>query len=138
MKFGLRTKGAPSLASLRRKSSTSIASETVLHPEDRESVLQAVENSLRTGAEYRAEYRAVLPNGQIRWIAGRGHVEFNGDGQPVRMRGASLDITKRKQAELEAARHRNEMAHLSRVTMLGELSGSIAHELNQPLSRHSQ
>ena len=105
-----------------------------LHPEDRESVLQALETSMRTGAEYRAEYRAVLPNGQIRWIAGRGHVEFNGDGQPVRMRGCSLDITRRKQAELEAACHRNEMAHLSRVTMLGELSGSIAHELTQPLS----
>ena len=70
-----------------------------LHPEDRESVRNAVENSLRTGAEYRSEYRAVLPNGQLRWIAGRGHVECNGDGKPVRMRGASLDITKRKQAE---------------------------------------
>ena len=106
----------------------------MLHPEDRESVLKALETSLRTGAEYRAEYRAVLPNGQIRWIAGRGHVEFNGDGQPVRMRGCSLDVTWRKQAELEAACHRNEMAHLSRVTMLGELSGSLAHELNQPLA----
>ena len=70
-----------------------------LHPEDRESVLNEVENSLRTGAEYRSEYRVVLPNGQLRWIAGRGHVECNGDGQPARMRGASLDITKRKQAE---------------------------------------
>jgi two-component system sensor kinase FixL len=70
-----------------------------LHPEDRESVLNAVENSLRTGAEYRSEYRVVLPNGQLRWIAGRGHVDCNGHGQPVRMRGASLDITKRKQAE---------------------------------------
>ena len=105
-----------------------------LHPEDRESVRKAVENSLRTGAEYRVEYRVVLPNGQIRWIAGRGHVEFNGDGQPVRMRGCALDITTRKQAELEAACHRNEMAHLSRVTMLGELSVSIAHELNLPLT----
>jgi two-component system sensor kinase FixL len=107
---------------------------STLHPEDRESVLTAVGNSLRTGAEYRSDYRVVLPNGQLRWIAGRGHVEFNGDGQPVRMHGASVDITKRKQAELEAARQRNEMAHLSRVTMLGELSGSIAHELNLPLS----
>ena len=78
--------------------------------------------------------RVPLPNGQLRWIAGRGHVEFSENGQPVRMRGAALDITKRKQAELEAARQRNEMAHLSRVTMLGELSGSIAHELNLPLS----
>jgi PAS domain S-box-containing protein len=105
-----------------------------LHPEDRESVLKAIENSLRTGAEYRSEYRVVLPNEQLRWIAGRGHVEFNGNGQPARIRGASLDITKRKQAEEQAARQRNEMAHLSRVAMLGELSGSIAHELNLPLS----
>ena len=106
----------------------------MLHPEDRESVLQILENSLRTGAEYRSEYRAVLPNGQIRWIAGHGHVEFGEDGQPVRMRGCSLDITRRKQAELEAAHQREDLAHLSRVTTLGELSGSIAHELTQPLS----
>jgi two-component system sensor kinase FixL len=226
-----------------------------IHPEDRESVRRAVENSLQIGAEYRSEYRTILPDGQVRWIAGRGHVEFNGNGQPARMRGASLDITKRKQAEdqfrlvveaapnamimvnsegrmtlintqaeivfgyareelvghpiemlvpeqfraqhvrdrhgyfhdartrpmgvgrelfgrrkdgsevpieiglnpihtseglfvlasvidiserkraeQEAARQRNEMAHLSRVSTLGELSGSIAHELNLPLS----
>jgi two-component system, LuxR family, sensor kinase FixL len=108
--------------------------QSVLHPEDRQSVLQAVENTLHTGAEYEAEYRVVLPNGQMRWIAGRGQVEFNGDGQPARVRGASVDITKRKQAEEEAARQRNEMAHLSRVSTLGELSGSIAHELSLPLS----
>jgi signal transduction histidine kinase len=105
-----------------------------LHPDDRESVLKAVENSLCTGEGYRSEYRVVLPSGQLRWIAGRGHVEFNGKGQPVRMRGASLDITKRKQAEEQAARQRDELAHLSRVFTLGELSGSIAHELNLPLS----
>ena len=105
-----------------------------VHPEDRESVLRAVEKSLRTGAEYESEYRAVLPDGQVRWIAGRGQVEFNGDGQPVRMRGVAVDITKRKQAEEQTAHHRNEIAHLSRVTTLGELSGSIAHELTLPLS----
>ena len=50
------------------------------------------------------------------------------------MRGCALDITWRKQAELEAARHRLELAHLSRIALLGELSGSLAHELNQPLA----
>jgi two-component system, LuxR family, sensor kinase FixL len=104
-----------------------------LHPDDRESVLKAVESSLGTDAEYQSEYRVVLPDGQLRWIAGRGHVEFDDDGKPVRMRGASVDITERKLAELEAARHRNEMAHLSRVMTVGELSGSLAHELNRPL-----
>jgi two-component system sensor kinase FixL len=44
-----------------------------------------------------------------------------------------IDITQRRQAELEAARQRSELVHLSRVTLLGELSGSLAHELNQPL-----
>src|SRR5262245_19487089 len=105
-----------------------------LHPEDRQSVLKAVENSLGTGAKYESEYRVVLPSGELRWIAGRGQVEFNRDGRSGRMNRASLDITKRKQAEEQAERQRNEMAHLSRVTMLGELSGSIAHELNLPLS----
>jgi len=45
-----------------------------------------------------------------------------------------VDISERKRAELEGARQRDELAHLSRVTMLGELSGSLAHELNQPLT----
>jgi two-component system, LuxR family, sensor kinase FixL len=105
-----------------------------LHPEDRDAVLQAVQNSLRTGAEYRSEYRILLADGQMRWITGRGHVEFGRDGKPVRMRGASQDVSKRKQAELEAASQRKELAHLSRVTMVGELSGSLAHELNLPLA----
>ena len=45
-----------------------------------------------------------------------------------------VDVSERKQAELQAARQRDEMAHLARVAMLGELSGSLAHELNQPLA----
>jgi C4-dicarboxylate-specific signal transduction histidine kinase len=45
-----------------------------------------------------------------------------------------VDVTERRRAEQEAARQRNELTHLSRVTMLGELSGSLAHELNQPLT----
>jgi C4-dicarboxylate-specific signal transduction histidine kinase len=49
------------------------------------------------------------------------------------MRGVSLDVTDRKTMELEAAQHRNELAHLTRVNTLGELSGALAHELNQPL-----
>lgn len=56
------------------------------------------------------------------------------DGQRLLVLGVSTDITARKQAELEIERQRNELAHLSRITMLSELSGSLAHELNQPLA----
>ena len=105
-----------------------------LHSEDREAVNQAVTRALAGEGSYEREYRLVLPDGRSRWIASRGQVEFNGDGKPVLIRGVSLDITARKQAELEVQQQRSELAHLSRVTMLGELSGSLAHELNQPLT----
>jgi two-component system, LuxR family, sensor kinase FixL len=104
-----------------------------LHPEDRKTVHQAVAKALDGNGEYESEFRVAQPNGPARWIAARGRVEFNG-GKPIRMRGVSLDISWRKEAELEAARQRNELAHLSRVMLLGELSGSLAHELTQPLT----
>lgn len=50
------------------------------------------------------------------------------------MRGVSIDVTSRILAEQNAARHRDELAHLSRVTTLNELSGSLAHEIYQPLA----
>jgi len=103
-----------------------------VHPEDRAARDAAIRRAFENQDEYTMEYRVVLPDGQVRWIAGRGRVECDG-GKPVRMRGVSLDITERRQAELETARQRNELAHRSRVTLLGELSGSLAHEINQPL-----
>jgi PAS domain S-box-containing protein len=74
-----------------------------LHPEDREAVSQTLAKALSGEGGYETEYRVVLPDGRMRWIASRGRVKFNGAGKPVLMRGASLDITARKQAE-EAAR----------------------------------
>jgi len=103
-----------------------------LHPEDRETVRRAVAKAMKGDGEYESPYRVVRSDGQVRWIAGRGRVEFGG-AKPLRMRGVSLDITDRRQIELEVARQRDELAHASRLTMVGELSASIAHEINQPL-----
>ena len=105
-----------------------------IHPEDREPVRQAVRRSIEGDGVYGMDYRLVLPGGAVRWIAGRGRVEFDSSHKPLRMRGVSIDITERKTAELEAGQHRAELAHLTRVTTLSELSGSLAHELNQPLA----
>jgi signal transduction histidine kinase len=103
-----------------------------VHPEDRGARDAATRRALETQEDYVIEYRVLLPDGQVRWIGGRGRVEF-GDGKPLRMRGVSLDITERRQAELEAARQRNELTHALRLTTVGELTASIAHEINQPL-----
>jgi PAS domain S-box-containing protein len=106
----------------------------LLHPDDREQVRVDVERALANGSEYEAEYRVKSPDGAVRWLAARGKVQLNVNRKPVLMRGVSIDISQRRQAEREAAQQRDELAHLSRVTMLGELSGSLAHELNQPLT----
>jgi PAS domain S-box-containing protein len=105
-----------------------------VHPDDRETVSQALVKATEGNGRYETEYRLMLPDGQLRWVASHGRIEFNRAGKPVVVRGVSLNITARKQAELEVQQQRGELAHLSRVTMLGELSGSLAHELNQPLT----
>ena len=228
---------------------------SVVHPEDRQLVRRLVEDSLTTGEEIEAEYRVVLPDGKVRWVARRARVERDADGKPVWERGvlwditqrrqaeekfrlaveaspigiilvndkgrivlvnaqaeklfgyareeimnqpveilvperfrgvhpghrakflaapearamgagrelfarrkddsefpveiglnpiktsdgvlvlaAIVDISARKQAELDAQRHRSELAHLSRVSLMGEMAASLAHELNQPLA----
>ena len=104
-----------------------------LHPNDRESTRQALEEAYQGDGSYQTEHRVLLPDGQVRWIACHGRLELNGD-QPLRLQGVSLDITRRKLAELEAQAHRNEAAHLLRVASLGELSSALAHELKQPLT----
>jgi two-component system, LuxR family, sensor kinase FixL len=104
-----------------------------VHPEDREPLRAAVERAIRSGAVFESEYRVVCPDGETRWVASRGRFENTRDGSR-RLRGSSVDITRRKVAELELARNRLDLAHLSRLTLLGELSGSLAHEINQPLA----
>ena len=105
-----------------------------LHPNHREPTLQALENAYRGDGSYQTEHRVLLPDGQVRWLACHGRLQLDGDEQPLRLQGVSLDITARKLAELEAQAHRNEAAHLLRVASLGELSTGLAHELKQPLT----
>jgi two-component system, LuxR family, sensor kinase FixL len=105
-----------------------------LHPGDREVVREEIARSLSDGGEYESQHRVLLGNGQTRWIEALGRVEFGVDGRPLRMRGVSRDITRQRQTEGTLQQQRGELAHLTRVAMISELSGSLAHELNQPLS----
>jgi PAS domain S-box-containing protein len=73
-----------------------------IHQKDRDAVRETLAKALNGRGAYEAEYRLIQPSGQIRWIASRGHVEFDIAGKPVLVRGASIDITARKEAE-EAA-----------------------------------
>ncbi|HKA33944.1 MAG TPA: PAS domain S-box protein, partial [Candidatus Binatia bacterium] len=72
--------------------------------------------------------------GNVRWLqtVKRPILEHNGSGRQVL--GASTDITKRKETELQNQDLRGELAHVSRISTMGELAASLAHELNQPLT----
>ncbi len=105
-----------------------------LHPDDRDRIRQAIDDAIHKGQGFDSEYRLVLPDGIVRWMATRGSVRLDAHGKPAQLLGISIDITARKQAELEARQRRDELSHLSRVALIGEMSASIAHELNQPLA----
>ncbi len=71
-----------------------------VHPDDRENVEKAVLNALMRGApEYRADYRVVLPSGEVRWLESLSKVDYAAGGAPMRMAGIILDITERKRTE---------------------------------------
>lgn len=101
------------------------------HASDREEVNRTVQKALNENRELDLEYRTISVDGDVRWIAIRGRPDQGNSGQWL---GIVLDITERKLAQLQAMRDRNALQHLARVSMLGQMSASIAHQLNQPLA----
>jgi PAS domain S-box-containing protein len=105
------------------------------HPEDRERVLlpaQACVRGDRSGFE--VEHRLLHADGSTRWFLTRGASVRGKAGNDLRLVGTCVDVTERRRTEEEVRNLRQELAHLTRVGMLGELSGALAHEINQPLA----
>ena len=105
-----------------------------VHAEDRHFLADSFKSATQFGTQVINEIRIVSPERGIRWLVARGHSAFDGAGKPSRISGIFAEITDRKAAEAEADHQRKEVSHLMRVSVLGELSGAIAHELNQPLT----
>jgi signal transduction histidine kinase len=102
-----------------------------IHAPDRERVEEIIRGALESGEDFDVEYRVVGADGTLRWQSARGRADH---GQGQRLLGVVSDITQRKQAEAEAAHAHAALQHLTRVALLGQLSASIAHQLNQPLA----
>ncbi|HEY1123318.1 MAG TPA: ATP-binding protein, partial [Haloferula sp.] len=105
-----------------------------LHPDDRQRVRRAIDAALCGHEPFAAEYRAVLPDGSLRWIAASGQVERNSEGRATLLRGVSTDITARRQTEQELHREREQLSHTLRLATMSQMATSLAHELNQPLT----
>ena len=80
------------------------------------------------------EERITNGNGRVRWLQTVKRPIIESDGSAKQVLGASTDITQRKKTELELREQRAELAHVARISTMGELAASLAHELNQPLT----
>ena len=104
-----------------------------VHPDDRAQAELAMQRVLREGGAFEFEARVRQPGSVERWVAVKGLAAQDARGRTIRTEGVVFDITARHDAELAAQRHRNELRHIGRVHVLGQLSSALAHELNQPL-----
>ena len=108
-----------------------------VHPEDRAKFLEAFNRAIQEKRDSEVEFRIVLPDGTVKYVYGVGHPVLDAKGEFAEVVGTVVDITERKRAEEERERLRQletDLAHINRVSMMGELATSIAHEVNQPLA----
>jgi len=115
---------------------TPLTRETFLaavHPEDRRVAVSTLRGALKSQSAT-ADVRVVRAGGEACWVRVRARSHLDDRGTPDQLSGIFVDITDQKAAESESELQRQEVAHLMRVSVLGELSGAIAHEVNQPLT----
>jgi PAS domain S-box-containing protein len=103
------------------------------HPDDRASVRSVLESAWKEGKEWEHKHRLLMPDRSLKHLHAVGHPVRNPAGE-LEFLGAVMDITDAVAAEEELYRLRTELAHVNRVMTLGELTASIAHEINQPLT----
>jgi PAS domain S-box-containing protein len=114
----------------------SVALDTVIrriHPDDRAGAQQTIDRASSDGKDFYHEYRLLMPDGTVKHVHATARAVTDGS-EGIEFVGAVTDVTARRQAEQKLHEAQAELAHVTRVTALGELAASIAHEVNQPLA----
>ncbi len=107
------------------------------HPDDRMRHRQIIDRAVKEGGEYIAEHRLLMADGSVKYVQAIAHRLIREDPEGLVFVGAITDITERKRAEEERERLRQleaDLAYMNRVSMMGELTASLAHEIKQPLA----
>ena len=108
-----------------------------IHPDDRDRVLGEVQRAVGGRRDYSIGYRIALPDGTVKHLESIGRPRFSATGELVEIVVTHLDVTGRKRAEEEHKRLRqleSDLAHMNRLSMMGELAASLAHEITQPIA----
>jgi len=107
------------------------------HPDDRMHVRQVIDRASTEQSGFNTEHRLLMPNGAVKYVQVVAHRAAGEDPERALLIGAVTDITERKRAEQERERLRElerELARINRVSMMGELAASLAHEIKQPIA----
>src|SRR5438552_14877361 len=105
-----------------------------VHPDERAAVKAEYDRACALRGAFETEHRLLLPYGKTRWVIMRGLCWRDEHGNILETIGVTLDVSAQKQAALQLQVQREEMAHRNRVALMGEMTASFAHELNQPLT----
>jgi signal transduction histidine kinase len=105
-----------------------------IHPDERAAVKADYDRACSLYGAFESEHRLLLPYGKTRWVIMRGRCLKDEEGNLLETIGVTLDVSAQKQADLQLQVQREEMAHRNRVSLMGEMTASFAHELNQPLT----
>ena len=105
-----------------------------VHPDDRDWAVALCKAATNDGRDHVMQYRMLTADGRVLWLHDMVRVLPGSPDGRRQLRSVMIDITERKQAELEIQQQRQLLTHLTRVATLGELSGALAHELSQPLT----
>ena len=102
--------------------------EARLHPDDRDEIMRGFEQAVRNGP-FETEFRIVWPDGSVRWMLGRSASLRNETGAPERLIGVNIDITERKEAEVELRRSQQELAmEVASLELLQQISSELIQE----------
>jgi PAS domain S-box-containing protein len=115
---------------------TSVTIERIngrVHPEDVPMMNQRIEQARASGTHFEFALRLLMPDGSLRYVNAIAHASLDAEGR-LEYIGAVQDVTQRRSSEEALSTARSELAQVARVTTLGVLTASIAHEVNQPLS----
>lgn len=105
-----------------------------VHPEDAAEVKEIFDRICLAPGAFASEHRLLSPHGKVRYVIVRGQCLHDENGELQEIVGVTIDVSAQKKSELQLQVQREELAHLNRVALMGEMTASVAHEINQPLT----